>query len=138
MIPLDLNKPTKGFDLVGDENVLRPLIYYLQPLLQFKETQKQLGIDIPFLFHAGETLGDGDQVDCNLYDAILLGTKRIGHGQVFQCELSKLLIDLSGSFSLAKHPALMEICREKGIALEVCPISNEILVSSFLNIIKSI
>jgi len=45
-----------------------------------------------------------------LYDALLLGTKRIGHG-----------------FSLVKHPKLMEICREKEIMLEVCPISNEIL-----------
>lgn len=26
-------------------------------------------------------------------------------------------------FSLVKHPRLMEICREKGIAVEVCPIS---------------
>jgi adenosine deaminase CECR1 len=36
--------------------------------------------DIPFIFHAGETLGDGTAADMNLYDAILLGTKRIGHG----------------------------------------------------------
>jgi len=49
--------------------------------------------------------------DDNLYDALLLGTKRIGHG-----------------FSLVKHPKLMSICRERDIALEVCPISNEILV----------
>lgn len=41
-----------------------------------------LGLDIPFLFHAGETLGDGSPEDQNLYDAILLGTKRIGHGSV--------------------------------------------------------
>ncbi|KAF8590054.1 adenosine deaminase-related growth [Ramaria rubella] len=99
-----------GFDLVGDENVLRPLTYYLEPLLRFKEKQKELGIDIPFLFHAGETLGDGNHVDENLFDAILLGTKRIGHG-----------------FSLVKHPTLMQMCKERGIALEVCPISNEIL-----------
>lgn len=49
--------------------------------------------------------------DENLYDAMLLGTKRIGHG-----------------FSLVKHPKLMAMCRERGVALEVCPISNEILV----------
>jgi len=34
------------------------------------------------MFHAGETLGDGDQADENLYDAILLGSKRIGHAYV--------------------------------------------------------
>lgn len=27
------------------------------------------------------------------------------------------------SFSLTKHPKLMEICREQKIAIEVCPIS---------------
>ncbi|TDL25020.1 adenosine deaminase-related growth [Rickenella mellea] len=99
-----------GFDLVGDENVLQPLIYYIRPLLRFQERQKELGIDIPFIFHAGETLGDGDAPDMNLFDAILLGSKRIGHG-----------------FSLAKHPKLIEICKERGVTVEVCPISNEIL-----------
>jgi len=99
-----------GFDLVGDENALKPLIDYIEPLLRFQERQKELGIDIPFIFHAGETLGDGSKADVNLYDALLLGTKRIGHG-----------------FSLVKHPKLLQTCREKGIAIEVCPISNEIL-----------
>ncbi|KAF8643782.1 hypothetical protein AX16_008801 [Volvariella volvacea WC 439] len=104
-----------GFDLVGDENVFKPLSYYLEPLLRFQQRQKEEGVDIPFIFHAGETLGDGTDADTNLYDAILLGTKRIGHG-----------------FSIVKHPKLLNICRERGIALEVCPISNEILVSCYL------
>ncbi|KAJ3801503.1 hypothetical protein GGU11DRAFT_769377 [Lentinula aff. detonsa] len=100
-----------GFDLVGDENVLKPLTYYLEPLLKFREMQKEAGVsEIPFIFHGGETLGDGTEADMNLYDAILLGTKRIGHG-----------------FSLVKHPKLIELCKERGIAIEVCPISNEIL-----------
>ncbi|KDQ60895.1 hypothetical protein JAAARDRAFT_67324 [Jaapia argillacea MUCL 33604] len=99
-----------GFDLVGHEDSLKPLIYYIEPLIRFQKRVKQLGLDIPFIFHAGETLGDGTDADMNLYDAILLGTKRIGHG-----------------FSLAKHPKLMEICKKEGIAIEICPISNEIL-----------
>ncbi|KAJ3500981.1 hypothetical protein NLJ89_g9548 [Agrocybe chaxingu] len=99
-----------GFDLVGNENALKPLIDYAEPLLHFREKQKEAGVNIPFIFHAGETLGDGTEADINLYDAILLGTKRIGHG-----------------FSLVKHPKLIKTCREKGIAVEVCPISNEIL-----------
>jgi adenosine deaminase CECR1 len=69
-----------GFDLVGDENVFKPLIDYIEPLLHFRQRQKELGLDIPFIFHAGETLGDGTKADDNLYDALLLGTKRIGHG----------------------------------------------------------
>jgi adenosine deaminase CECR1 len=71
-----------GFDLVGDENELKPLIYYAEPLLWFKDRQKEEGVDIPYILHAGETLGDGTEADMNVYDAILLGTKRIGHGQV--------------------------------------------------------
>lgn len=71
-----------GFDLVGDENELRSLSYYLKQLLRFRTRQKEEGVDIPFFLHAGETLGDGTETDMNLYDAILLGTKRIGHGQV--------------------------------------------------------
>ena len=79
---LIFNQEWPGFDLVGDENVLKPLIYYAEPLLRFRDRQKAEGVDIPFIFHAGETLGDGTEADVNLYDAILLGTKRIGHGSV--------------------------------------------------------
>ena len=76
-----LIKLCTGFDLVGHEDALHPLIYYIKPLLWFRERQRE-GVDIPFIFHAGETLGDGTEADMNLYDAILLGTKRIGHGCV--------------------------------------------------------
>ncbi|KAL1677389.1 hypothetical protein EV122DRAFT_265877 [Schizophyllum commune] len=103
-----------GFDLVGDENVLHPLKYYAEVLLRFPAMQEAAGLPedqrIPFIFHAGETLGDGSEPDENLYDAVLLGTKRIGHG-----------------FSIVKHPKIMEICRERQICIEVCPISNEVL-----------
>ena len=69
-----------GFDLVGHEDSLKPLVYYAEPFLRFLEKQKECGVYVPFVFHAGETLGDGSAADMNLYDAILLGTKRIGHG----------------------------------------------------------
>jgi len=69
-----------GFDIVGDENEARPLIDYIKPLLAFKQRVKDLGLDLPLLLHAGETLSDGGKADNNLYDALLLGTKRIGHG----------------------------------------------------------
>lgn len=95
-----------GFDLVGHEDSLNPLSFYLPTLLWFQERQKELGVSVPFVFHAGETLSDGVGADQNLFDAILLGTKRIGHG-----------------FSLSKHPELMGICRDRKIAIEVCPCS---------------
>ncbi|KDN38921.1 hypothetical protein RSAG8_09202, partial [Rhizoctonia solani AG-8 WAC10335] len=99
-----------GFDMVSQEDAGHPLIYFLDALLNFRAEADKRGLDIPFIFHAGETLDDGGEVDSNLYDALLLGSKRIGHG-----------------FSLAKHPLLMQKYRENGIAVEVCPISNEIL-----------
>ncbi|KAI0053868.1 adenosine deaminase-like growth [Auriscalpium vulgare] len=99
-----------GFDIVGDENVAKPLEDYIVPLLAFKRRVEDLGLELPLILHAGETLTDGGMADNNLYDALLMGTRRIGHG-----------------FSIVKHPKLMEICREQNIALEVCPISNEIL-----------
>ena len=71
---------SSGYDLVGPEDSGLPLIDYLEPLLRFEQMQKEAGVEIPFIFHAGETLGDGSDADNNLYDAILLGTKRIGHG----------------------------------------------------------
>ena len=48
-------------------------------------------------------------VDQNLFDAILLNTTRIGHG-----------------YALSKHPVLMKIVKERGIAVEVDPISNQV------------
>lgn len=80
ILRVSTDTPCSGFDLVGHEDLLHPLIYYLEPLLKFTKRTKEEGVDIPFIFHAGETLGDGTPTDDNLYDAILLGTKRIGHG----------------------------------------------------------
>ncbi|KAF4548687.1 Adenosine/AMP deaminase-like protein 2 [Elsinoe fawcettii] len=99
-----------GYDLVGQEDLGRPLKEYLPELFWFKKACAEAGVDIPFFFHAGETLGDGDKVDTNLFDAILLGTRRIGHG-----------------FSLYKHPLLIDMVKEKKILIESCPISNEVL-----------
>lgn len=67
---------------MGHEDTLRPIVDYVEPLLYFRKRQAREGIEIPFLFHAGETLGDGDAADSNVYDAIILGAKRIGHGSV--------------------------------------------------------
>ncbi|KAK4960822.1 hypothetical protein LTR66_012858, partial [Elasticomyces elasticus] len=87
-----------GFDLVGQEDLGRPLADLTPELFWFKKQCAQEGIDIPFFFHAGETLGDGDEADENLFDAVLLGTRRLGH-----------------AFSLYKHPLLCDMVKEKRI-----------------------
>lgn len=99
-----------GFDLVGHEEMGNELRHFVPEFLKFRRQCKEQNLDIPFLFHCGETLGVGTQVDGNLFDAVLLNAKRIGHG-----------------YAIARHPLLMDIFKEKNIAIESCPISNEIL-----------
>ncbi|PYH48724.1 adenosine deaminase family protein [Aspergillus saccharolyticus JOP 1030-1] len=99
-----------GYDLVGQEDLGRPLADVTPELVWFREQAERLNLTIPFFFHAGETLGDGNSTDYNLVDAILFNTRRIGHG-----------------FSLYKHPQLIDEVITNSIMVEVCPISNEVL-----------
>ncbi|KAH8259368.1 hypothetical protein KR026_003103 [Drosophila bipectinata] len=92
-----------GFDLVGQEELGRPLIDFVDSLLKMPE-------QIKFFFHAGETNWFGSAIDENLTDAIMLGTKRIGHG-----------------YAITKHPLSMRMARFLDIAIEVCPVSNQVL-----------
>lgn len=100
-----------GFDLVGEEGKGKPLSAFVPEFLQFKKDCEDASVgEIPFLFHCGETLESGSETDDNLLDALLLGSRRIGHG-----------------FSLGRHPYLMERMKEAGVCVELCPISNEVL-----------
>ncbi|XP_050679733.1 adenosine deaminase 2-like [Leptidea sinapis] len=92
-----------GFDLVGQEDIGKPLSDYVPTLLEAKKNMK-------FFFHGGETNWFGTSTDENLVDAILLGAKRIGHG-----------------YALIKHPDLMDAVKKKDIAVEVNVISNTVL-----------
>jgi len=99
-----------GCDFVGQEDQGRTLEDLTPLIFWFRKKCAEAGVELPFFFHAGECLGDGDSTDNNLFDAILLGTRRIGHG-----------------YSLYKHPLLIDMVKEKKILVESCPISNEIL-----------
>jgi adenosine deaminase CECR1 len=92
-----------GFDAVGYEDEGYALQYFSEDLWQFHQ-------QIPFVLHAGETLMAGSKADQNLYDAILLQTRRIGHG-----------------LSLIHHPYLQQLVRQRSIAIELCPLSNRVL-----------
>ncbi|XP_071634278.1 adenosine deaminase 2 [Temnothorax longispinosus] len=92
-----------GFDLVGQEDKGKFL-------REFANKLDTVEPEIPFFFHAGETKWYGTSTDYNLFDAILLNTKRIGHG-----------------YALTKHPFLWKLVQQLGIAVEVCPISNQVL-----------
>lgn len=84
-----------GVDMAGNEAA-----YPILGQRAFFEEAKRL--EMPFTIHAGEC-GSAQSVR----DAIALGAKRIGHG-----------------IAARKDEALMEECRQKRIALEMCPISN--------------
>ncbi|CAG8152937.1 unnamed protein product [Penicillium salamii] len=99
-----------GYDLVAQEDLGRPLSDLAPELVWFREQTEALNLTIPYFFHAGETLGDGNSTDLNLFDAVLFNTRRIGHG-----------------FSLYKHPNLINQVIEQNVMVEVCPISNEVL-----------
>ena len=67
-----------GYDLVQQEDLGQPLITLIPELIWIQEQASALNISIPFFFHAGETLGDGNATDHNLFDAVLLDSRRIG------------------------------------------------------------
>lgn len=92
-----------GFDLVGQEDLGRPLIDFLPEFTAAKN-------EIDFYFHGGETNWFGTSSDENLVDAVLLGTKRIGHG-----------------YALLKHPGLLSIVKQRDIPIEVNVVSNGVL-----------
>ncbi|XP_066599284.1 adenosine deaminase 2-like [Prorops nasuta] len=92
-----------GFDLVGQEDKGNTLASYADIL-------ERSHSNVDYLFHAGETNWYGMPTDKNLIDAVLLNTRRIGHG-----------------FALTKHPLVSNIAKGKNICIEISPISNQVL-----------
>ena len=97
----------KGFDLVNEEDRTNTNLFYVEELLAARRAAERRGTTLPLYLHSGETNWAENE---NLYDAILLGAPRIGHG-----------------VALIKHPLLMSLVKNRGIAIEVCPTSNQIL-----------
>jgi adenosine deaminase CECR1 len=110
----------RGYDLVGEEDQGHTLLFHSDNLINLFNYSKQSNNTFNLLFHAGETnwpdeylpANYGDDVATleNIYDALVLRTRRIGHG-----------------IGLAKRPDLYDYIRQQQIAIEICPTSNQIL-----------
>ncbi len=96
-----------GYDLVAEEDAGHTTFYHLESFLKIFQLNKDVSYPIDLYLHDGESNWVDNQ---NLYDAILLGSKRIGHG-----------------FNLFRYPKLMEIVKKENICIEVNPISNQVL-----------
>ena len=90
-----LGKGVCAADLAGAEG-----LYPMAGFMEFFEKVKELGM--PFTLHAGEC---GDVK--NIQDSIEAGAMRIGHG-----------------IAMRNYPEVQALVREKGIGIEMCPISN--------------
>jgi adenosine deaminase CECR1 len=106
-----------GFDMVSEEDKGYSLLFYLE---DFAKLAAQ-NISLPYFFHTAETNWPDDLLTSihaddpvatmeNIYDAIILGAKRVGHG-----------------IGYLNHPYLMEILKKRKIAVEANPVSNQML-----------
>ena len=97
----------RGFDLVAEEDAGHSTLFHANQFLRLDSLEAAHNVHLPLYLHDGES--NWASVD-NLYDAVLLGSKRIGHG-----------------YNLYRFPQLLELVKEKDICLEISPLSNQIL-----------
>ena len=109
-----------GFDLVAEEDSGNSHLYYLENFMENYDAKTQES-RIPFYQHTAETNWPDDLITSvnehdplatiqNAYEAILLGARRVGHG-----------------LGYIKHPHLLSLLRENNVAIETCPVSNQLL-----------
>ncbi|KAK4201632.1 hypothetical protein QBC40DRAFT_52707 [Triangularia verruculosa] len=96
-----------GYDLAGPENLGRSLTDMLPELFWFRKQCALEEIEIPFFLGAGG--GSDAASEGNLFDALLLGTRRLGNAQ-----------------SLYRHPRMMEAVKDKRILVENYLVPNTI------------
>jgi adenosine deaminase CECR1 len=93
--------------------LLSPTIFsdsFRRSFWHFQQVVRETNASISMYFHGEETLFMNNARDENLFDALLLDSKRIGHGYAF-----------------CHHPLLLEMIKSKQVAIEICPISNQVL-----------
>ena len=105
---------------VAEEDSGNSHLYYLRNFLELYNNEDQRS-SIALKLHTAETNWPDDLITSsneldpvgtaqNSYEAVLLGTNRIGHG-----------------LGLIKHPYLLDLVKQRGVAIESCPVSNQIV-----------
>ena len=99
-----------GFDFVDHEEGSHSLNYFVPDIMALRKAN----YNIPFYLHAGESVKVYNNTvsaspRTNLRDAIILGSRRIGHG-----------------LGLIYHPALVQLVKQMDIAIEVNPVANQL------------
>jgi len=97
----------RGFDLVAEEDRGNPIAFYDSNWESLEALNAELDMDLALYLHAGES---NSNKNTNVYDAVLLDSKRIGHG-----------------LNLVFYPELIKTVIEKDILIEISPISNQLL-----------
>ena len=107
----------RGFDLAAQEDKGYSLLFFID---EFADAE-MLDENVPYYFHTAETNWPDDIItstypddpvgtEQNVYEAVILGAKRVGHG-----------------IGYIHHPYLLEVMKTRGIAIEANPISNMLL-----------
>ncbi len=100
-----------GFDLVAEEDSGNSISYYQKSWEKLDSLELEYGVELPLFLHAGESKSIKNT---NLFDAVLLNNKRIGHG-----------------LNLVLFPQILKQVKEKDMLIELNPISNQVL--GFIN-----
>ena len=98
-----------GYDLVNEEDTTPQLLEFAKLILEGRKRGGDQGFSegLPLYLHAGESVY---RQNVNMYDAVLLGSKRIGHGNM-----------------LNQNPELLDLIKERKVLIEICPISSFLL-----------
>ncbi len=100
-----------GFDIVAEEDSGNSISYYQKSWKKLDSLQSEYNVELPLFLHAGESKSIKNT---NLFDAVLLNNKRIGHG-----------------LNLVLFPHILKQVKEKDMLVELNPISNQVL--GFIN-----
>jgi adenosine deaminase CECR1 len=106
-----------GYDLVMHEQISNKLKVYGDILFNLEKIFVPLGVKL--IPHVGESSIPPKIFNDNIFDSIILGCKRLGHG-----------------FNIAQDKVLLDYIKKKNITLylEICPLSNVIFsYVKFLN-----